>query len=93
MKVEEIREFIGSDSLAFSSFDSLQGMLGTQSSNFCYACFTGNYPVEPREDKVKRVGDFVDDGMTGSFGSIDGAWIPANRIHKQEDKEFESSVL
>ncbi|KAK9942792.1 hypothetical protein M0R45_008440 [Rubus argutus] len=93
MKVEEIREFIGSDSLAFLPFDSLQGMLGTQSSNFCYACFTGNYPVEPREDKVKRVGDFVDDGMTGSFGSIDGAWIPANRIHKQEDKEFESSVL
>ncbi|KAL6130250.1 hypothetical protein ACLB2K_068631 [Fragaria x ananassa] len=94
MKVEEIREFIGCDSLAFLPFDSLQGMLGTQAPNFCYACFTGNYPVEPREDKVKRVGDFVDDGMTGNFDSIDGAWIPANRIHKHErDNEFEGSVL
>ncbi|KAL6225586.1 hypothetical protein ACLB2K_004435 [Fragaria x ananassa] len=92
MKVEEIRDFIGCDSLAFLPFGSLQGMLGTQAPNFCYACFTGNYPVKPREDKVKQVGDFVDDGMTGNFDSIDGAWIPANRIHKHEsDNESEES--
>ena len=36
-------------------------------------------PVEPRELKVKRVGDFVDDGLNGSLESIDGGWVQANR--------------
>ncbi|XP_038902169.1 amidophosphoribosyltransferase, chloroplastic [Benincasa hispida] len=79
MSVEEIREFIGSDSLAFLPFDSLKKLLGSDSPNFCYACFSGNYPVEPREIKVKRVGDFVDDGLNGSLESIDGGWVQANR--------------
>ena len=79
MSVEEIRDFIGSDSLAFLPFDSLKRLLGSESPNFCYACFSGNYPVEPRELKVKRVGDFVDDGLNGSLESIDGGWVQANR--------------
>ncbi|XP_022986493.1 amidophosphoribosyltransferase, chloroplastic-like [Cucurbita maxima] len=79
MSVEEIREFIGSDSLAFLPFDSLKKLLGSESPNYCYACFSGNYPVEPREIKVKRVGDFVDDGLNGSLESIDGGWVQANR--------------
>nr|KYP68286.1 hypothetical protein KK1_021907 [Cajanus cajan] len=79
MSVEEIRDFIGSDSLAFLPFDSLKRLLGNESPNFCYACFSGNYPVEPRELKVKRVGDFVDDGLNGSLESIDGGWVQANR--------------
>ncbi|KAG5007943.1 hypothetical protein AAZX31_09G203200 [Glycine max] len=49
MSVEEIRDFIGADSLAFLSFDSLKTLLGTQSPNFCYACFSGNYPLDPSE--------------------------------------------
>ncbi|KAL6183220.1 hypothetical protein ACLB2K_044631 [Fragaria x ananassa] len=48
LKAEEIREFIECNSLAFLPFDSVQGMLGTQAPNFCYACFTGNYHVEGR---------------------------------------------
>ncbi|KAK4800432.1 hypothetical protein SAY86_020919 [Trapa natans] len=72
MTVEEIGEFIGSDSLAFLSFDSLRKYLGSESSNFCYACFSGDYPVRPNEVKVKRVGgDFLDDGLNGSLESID----------------------
>ncbi|KDO40548.1 hypothetical protein CISIN_1g0455451mg, partial [Citrus sinensis] len=62
MSVEEIREFIGCDSLAFLLIDSLNKMLGDDSQNFCYACFSGKYPVKPEEMKVKRVGEFVDDG-------------------------------
>nr|AFK35899.1 unknown [Lotus japonicus] len=81
MSTEEIREFIGSDSLAFLPINSLQGLLGKDSPNFCYACFSGKYPVEPRELKVKRVGDFVDDGLNGSLESIDGGWVQANRNH------------
>ncbi|KAK9082596.1 hypothetical protein Scep_029067 [Stephania cephalantha] len=75
MTVEEVRDFIGCDSLAFLPFDSLKNMLGEDSNGFCYACFSGNYPVLPRELKVKRVGDFLDDGLNGSVKSIDGAWI------------------
>ncbi|KAM0065433.1 putative amidophosphoribosyltransferase [Helianthus debilis subsp. tardiflorus] len=44
MSVEEIREFIGCDSLAFLKIDSLKKMLAGDSPNFCYACFSGNYP-------------------------------------------------
>ncbi|PQM35895.1 amidophosphoribosyltransferase chloroplastic [Prunus yedoensis var. nudiflora] len=94
MSVEEIREFIGSDSLAFLPIAKLEKMLDNQSPNFCYACFSGKYPVEPGEVKVKKVGDFVDDGLTGSFESIGGGWVQANQTQKEEkDKEFEGSVL
>lgn len=79
MNVEEIREFIGSNSLAFLSFDSLKKYLGKDSPNFCYACFSGDYPVKPNENelKVKRVGDFVDDGVNGSIESIEEGWVQA----------------
>ena len=50
---------------------------------FCYACFSGDYPVKPNEVKVKRVGDFVDDGLNGSLESIDGGWVKA-RNEKEE---------
>ncbi|KAB5541511.1 hypothetical protein DKX38_014485 [Salix brachista] len=77
MSVEEIREFIGCDSLAFLPLDSLKKLLGEESTDFCYACFSGKYPVQPKEIKVKRVGDFVDDGLNGSLESIDGGWVQA----------------
>ncbi|CAJ2642662.1 unnamed protein product [Trifolium pratense] len=49
MSVEEIKEFIGCDSLAFLPLDSLKKLLANDSSNFCYACFTGKYPVDPND--------------------------------------------
>ena len=85
MSVEEIREFIGCDSLAFLPLDSLKKLLGDESPSFCYACFSGNYPVQPKEVKVKRVGDFMDDGLNGSLESIDGSWVQAplnQEVHK-----------
>ncbi|OVA02893.1 Class II glutamine amidotransferase domain [Macleaya cordata] len=81
LSVEEIRKFIGSDSLAFLPFDSLKKLLKEDSSGFCYACFTGKYPVPPpdKEVKVKRVGDFVDDGLNGSLKSIEEGWVQVPR--------------
>ncbi|KAJ8442989.1 hypothetical protein Cgig2_014511 [Carnegiea gigantea] len=84
MSAEEIRDFIGSDSLAFLPLDSLRKLLGSDSPNYCYACFSGKYPVEPKELKVKRVGDFVDDGLSGGIDSVDGGWVQATRIQKPE---------
>lgn len=75
MTVEEVRDFIGCDSLAFLPFDSLKNMLGHDSPSYCYACFSGNYPVKPTELKVKRGGDFIDDGLTGGIENIDGGWV------------------
>ena len=43
--VEEIRRFIGADSLGYLSRDGLYGFLRGESQGFCDACFTGNYPV------------------------------------------------
>ena len=63
--------------LSFLPIDSLQKLLAEDAPNYCYACFSGKYPVEPRELKVKRVGDFVDDGINGSLESIDGGWVQA----------------
>lgn len=51
--VEEIKERIGVDSLAYLSW---QGMLETTQENtnhFCSACFTGDYPVSIPDD-IKR---------------------------------------
>uniref|UniRef100_A0A2P2QNX5 amidophosphoribosyltransferase n=1 Tax=Rhizophora mucronata TaxID=61149 RepID=A0A2P2QNX5_RHIMU len=84
MSVEEIRKFIGSESLAFLPFDSLKKVLGKDSPNYCFACFSGNYPVKPSEAKVKRVGDFVDDGFHGSIDSIEGGWVQAPQTQNVE---------
>jgi amidophosphoribosyltransferase len=52
--VEEIREFIGADSLAFLSLDGLKQALGQENAdNYCYGCFNGDYP----EDICREVDD------------------------------------
>ncbi|KAL2896420.1 Amidophosphoribosyltransferase 2 chloroplastic [Bienertia sinuspersici] len=84
LDVEKIREYIGSDTLAFLNIDSLRRLLGAESPNFCYACFSGQYPVEPTEPKVKSIGDFVDDGLTGGIDSINGGWVQGPRLKKAE---------
>ncbi|MDO8986853.1 MAG: amidophosphoribosyltransferase [Coriobacteriia bacterium] len=43
--VEEVRDYIGADSLAYLSLDALVASTGTEKSEFCCACFDGEYPV------------------------------------------------
>lgn len=43
--VQEICEYIGADSLAYLSEDGLTRALNIPKSEFCFACFNGNYPV------------------------------------------------
>jgi amidophosphoribosyltransferase len=48
MDVEEMRRFIGADSLAFISMNGLYRAMGAEqlkARRFCDACFTGNYPI------------------------------------------------
>jgi amidophosphoribosyltransferase len=44
--VEEIREHIGADSLAYLSIDDMVEATGGDSTRYCLACFNGDYPVE-----------------------------------------------
>jgi amidophosphoribosyltransferase len=44
--VEEIRRFIGCDTLAYLSLENLHKAVGDLDERFCYACYTGNYPTE-----------------------------------------------
>jgi len=44
--VEEIRQFIGSDSLGYLSLDSLRRAVADTEGKFCTSCYTGSYPTE-----------------------------------------------
>jgi len=46
LTVEEIREYLGVDSLAYLSLDGLVEATGAVGAGFCTACMTGDYPVE-----------------------------------------------
>lgn len=43
--VEEIRKYIGAESLGYLSLDGLYKAIGMPKGSFCDACFTGNYPI------------------------------------------------
>ncbi|MBI1954905.1 MAG: amidophosphoribosyltransferase, partial [Acidobacteria bacterium] len=44
--VEEIRRYLGADSLAYLSLDGLREAVGDTGGEFCTACYTGNYPTK-----------------------------------------------
>jgi amidophosphoribosyltransferase len=43
--VEQVKEFIGADSLGYISLEGLIKSVGLPASKFCTACFTGDYPI------------------------------------------------
>jgi amidophosphoribosyltransferase len=45
LAIDEIREYLNVDSLAYVSLDRLKSATGAAGAGFCDACFTGNYPV------------------------------------------------
>jgi len=44
--IEEINRYITSDSLGYLSLEGLKRCVGDDNSSFCYACFTGTYPIK-----------------------------------------------
>ncbi|MEO0986436.1 MAG: amidophosphoribosyltransferase [Cyanobacteria bacterium J06639_14] len=46
LSVDEIAEKIGVDSLAYLSWEGMLTATHQDTSSFCSACFTGNYPIE-----------------------------------------------
>jgi len=43
--VKEIQKFINATSLNYLSLDGLKNCVKREEENFCYACFTGDYPI------------------------------------------------
>lgn len=52
--VEEIREIIGADSLAYLNLNRLEEM--AENLGICKGCFTGEYPILPPDEDIR--GDF-----------------------------------
>jgi amidophosphoribosyltransferase len=44
--VEEIRQFLGADSVGYLSLESLRAAVDDTEGKFCTACYTGSYPTE-----------------------------------------------
>jgi amidophosphoribosyltransferase len=44
--VEEIQRYVQADSLGYLSLDSLSGAVADKQNQFCYACYTGDYPTQ-----------------------------------------------
>ncbi|WP_246017267.1 amidophosphoribosyltransferase [Micromonospora pisi] len=46
LSVDDIREYLGADSLSYLSLDGLRGSMAPPRKGFCDACLTGRYPIE-----------------------------------------------
>lgn len=55
LSVEEIRAYLGVDSLAYLSLDRLVDATGAAGAGFCHACFTGDYPTDVPDGDTKAV--------------------------------------
>ena len=45
MSVDEIRRYIGADTLGYLDVPGLLRAVGTVGDNYCKGCFTGKYPI------------------------------------------------
>ena len=51
--IEQIREFVEADSLAYLSIEGLRAAVGTTQGSYCTSCYTGVYPVAvPRNERA-----------------------------------------
>ena len=64
MSVEEIRRYIGADSLAYLSMKGLKAAVNDSGrSEYCYSCYTGKYPT-----KLVQIDQFVRDYRNKNAG-------------------------
>jgi amidophosphoribosyltransferase len=53
--VDEIRRFVGADSLGYLSLDGMMSAIGGEADNYCTACWTDRHPVQlPIGDEGQR---------------------------------------
>ena len=54
-ELEEIREMMDVDSLSYLSLDGTIESTSQKKTNFCTACFSGNYPIQMKGENDKAV--------------------------------------
>ncbi len=54
MSVEETREYIGADSLAYLSYEGMMHATGLPESRFSTSCFSGVYPVDIGPNAIRQ---------------------------------------
>jgi amidophosphoribosyltransferase len=84
MDVEQIRAFVGADSLHYLSLDGLIDAVPQPAEALCTACFTGRYPipVPAEEARLSQIAlAFDPDGSATSEDarSVPGADEPVGR--------------
>jgi amidophosphoribosyltransferase len=52
--IEEIREYIGADTLAYLSLEGMYACFNGKNGGFCDACFSGKYPVHFEDEGHTR---------------------------------------
>jgi amidophosphoribosyltransferase len=50
--IEEVRRFLGADSLGYVSLESLRRAVGDTRGSFCTSCYTGVYPVDGAQTEL-----------------------------------------
>jgi len=55
LSVDEIKEYVGADSLGYLSLEGMVTSTGAEGSGFCRACFDGDYPIPVPEHAGKFV--------------------------------------
>jgi amidophosphoribosyltransferase len=51
--IDQIRDFVEADSLAYLSIEGLRAAVGEQQGSYCTSCYTGVYPVAfPRDERA-----------------------------------------
>jgi amidophosphoribosyltransferase len=50
--VEEIRQYLGADSLGYQTLEGLRRAVGDMQGRYCLACYTANYPTAIQEPLI-----------------------------------------
>ncbi len=53
--LEEIRKYLGADSLSYLSLDGLLAGVNSHRSEYCTSCYTGHYPVPFPKDQASQL--------------------------------------
>ncbi|MCA1822842.1 MAG: amidophosphoribosyltransferase [Mycobacteriales bacterium] len=76
--VEQVRDFIGADSLNYVSIEGLVAATAQPMSRLCTACFTGDYPIElPAENLIgKHVLEGIERSVAAAPETADEPLLP-----------------
>ena len=70
LTVDEIRDYLDVDTLAFITLDRLVASTGTSRAGFCDACFTGEYPVPVPVSLSKGVLEAAPEASAGTGSPV-----------------------